>query len=816
MADFVAVIRRAVDGLSDNTPEMRVKVYERARGAVQRQLESMKPRPPETMLQRQLEKLDAAIRDVEAEYAEALPVAEEPAVQEQPQPVEEHYTAAPEEPVAEHEEPVAPHDEAPEPVRHADEETHVWQAPGEENEAVEEWHAAPLREVDAPAEEIPVAAYQAPEELHEVPAVDRHPATAQHEEYVEPIHEEWPQQPQAEIHYAVDDEHHRLTEVATEEAATLPRADFTTEPLHADSSGRLEEVWAEQAVPAVESHTEPLRAWAPEPEIVPEPRIAALEAPRPILAFGDSATHSDAPVQKPVAAKAAAEPFAWDADAFDELPPIPPARKPAEPVALGDFDDVDLFADVHNSPAKPTSKNDVPGDGWRELKELAGYDKFGSDDQISSTSVPPDLDAVTVSKLQGKSYRMEPKRRRFGIKGILLTLIGLAIVGGAGYAAWQNRSAINGMVAGLISSAPKTATVVDNKTATPPANTATKTPSTPAQANNAAAQKPAAGNTDVASADTDNTVNTKFTQRLTANGNEVDDGPAPAPSQPQVAEGKSVAEQNIAAAPAPAAPSPAAPTQSTAAQPSPPAAQPAPAASAPQPQSNAAPATPPAAPVPAQAAVANANAASPAPTSDTATTAATSPQTAPVGSEKMFLYEERLGQTSPTAIEGSVTWTLQQEKGPDGRPEPSVQGSISVPERGLTAMITFKRNSDPSLPASHLVELVFSVPPNFEGGSIDSVQRIAMKATEQDRGDPLIAVPAKITDDFHMVALNDFPDARKTNLDLLRNRDWIDIPVTYRNGRRALLTMEKGQTGTDDFNKAITAWAALGDVSSSQ
>ena len=77
MADFVAVIRRAVDGLSDNTPEMRVKVYERARGAVQRQLESMKPRPPETMLQRQLEKLDAAIRDVEAEYAEALPVAAE-------------------------------------------------------------------------------------------------------------------------------------------------------------------------------------------------------------------------------------------------------------------------------------------------------------------------------------------------------------------------------------------------------------------------------------------------------------------------------------------------------------------------------------------------------------------------------------------------------------------------------------------------------------------------------------------------------------------------------------------------------------------
>jgi hypothetical protein len=89
-----------------------------------------------------------------------------------------------------------------------------------------------------------------------------------------------------------------------------------------------------------------------------------------------------------------------------------------------------------------------------------------------------------------------------------------------------------------------------------------------------------------------------------------------------------------------------------------------------------------------------------------------------------------------------------------------------------------------------------------------------MKATEQDRGDPLVAVPAKITDDFHMVALNDFPDARKTNLDLLRSRDWIDIPVTYRNGRRALLTMEKGQTGTDAFNKVIGEWAAIGGTGS--
>jgi hypothetical protein len=176
----------------------------------------------------------------------------------------------------------------------------------------------------------------------------------------------------------------------------------------------------------------------------------------------------------------------------------------------------------------------------------------------------------------------------------------------------------------------------------------------------------------------------------------------------------------------------------------------------------------------------------------------------------MFLYEERIGQTAPTAVDGSVSWSLQREPGANGSPpEPVVQGRISIPGRGMTALMTFKRNTDPSLPASHLIEIVFSVPPDFEGGAIDSVQRIAMKQTEQDRGNALIAVPAKITDDFHMIALNDFPDARATNLDLMRTRNWIDIPLAYRNGRRALLTLQKGPEGEKAFNEAIREWGQM-------
>lgn len=73
MTDFVAVIRRAVDGLKDNNPEMRAKVYEKARSAVLKQLENMKPQPTADVIARQMAKLDAAVISVENEHADAIP-----------------------------------------------------------------------------------------------------------------------------------------------------------------------------------------------------------------------------------------------------------------------------------------------------------------------------------------------------------------------------------------------------------------------------------------------------------------------------------------------------------------------------------------------------------------------------------------------------------------------------------------------------------------------------------------------------------------------------------------------------------------------
>ncbi|MEQ8827949.1 MAG: hypothetical protein RIC82_09245, partial [Parvibaculum sp.] len=170
------------------------------------------------------------------------------------------------------------------------------------------------------------------------------------------------------------------------------------------------------------------------------------------------------------------------------------------------------------------------------------------------------------------------------------------------------------------------------------------------------------------------------------------------------------------------------------------------------------------------------------------------------------LYEERLGQQALEVKNGSVVWTLVSEPSGDGPDEQVIRGEINNPDTGLSALMTIKKNTDPSLPASHLIEIVFALPPEFDGGSIDQLQRISFKQTEADQGSPLIAVPAKITQDFYMVALNDLEEARQANTQLMRDRNWIDIPVVYGNGRQALITLEKGATGTEVFSQALNAW----------
>ena len=179
--------------------------------------------------------------------------------------------------------------------------------------------------------------------------------------------------------------------------------------------------------------------------------------------------------------------------------------------------------------------------------------------------------------------------------------------------------------------------------------------------------------------------------------------------------------------------------------------------------------------------------------------------------QKGLLYEEGAAQNQNSVDVGTVVWSIVQEAPAEGLPlEPAIRAKVEIASRNLILLMTIKRNADKALPASHIIELVFSVPDDFSGGGIDKIQRFVFKQSEQARGEALVGVPATIADGIFLIALNNLSEAVTRNTALMKEQEWIDIPLGYRTGRRALITIEKGVPGSRVFKEAFDAWEKAG------
>lgn len=179
------------------------------------------------------------------------------------------------------------------------------------------------------------------------------------------------------------------------------------------------------------------------------------------------------------------------------------------------------------------------------------------------------------------------------------------------------------------------------------------------------------------------------------------------------------------------------------------------------------------------------------------------------GVQRSILYEE--GEDTGgegTASQGAVVWGLEEETNLDGQRQSVLTASIDIPERDVKVDIRIKPNDDTSLPASHLVEIKYDFPESFAAGDVVNVPGLVMKPTEEARGDALIGASVKVQPGFFWIALSNLPNEQQRNLNLLRERGWIDIPMLYENGKRGILTLEKGPDGAVAVEKAVTDWQA--------
>jgi len=153
-------------------------------------------------------------------------------------------------------------------------------------------------------------------------------------------------------------------------------------------------------------------------------------------------------------------------------------------------------------------------------------------------------------------------------------------------------------------------------------------------------------------------------------------------------------------------------------------------------------------------------------------------------------------------VEGTVSWRFDPSKGTKG----AVYAVVDFPQRALKMQITFEPNTDQSLRASHTAEVNFITEADSPGGGVETMANIVMKASEDEVGAPSLSgsvVP--VTNGVFLVGLTE--SMRVGNLQLLKNRSWFEIPVTFATRhRRALIAFEKGASGEHALNEAFSEW----------
>ena len=188
-------------------------------------------------------------------------------------------------------------------------------------------------------------------------------------------------------------------------------------------------------------------------------------------------------------------------------------------------------------------------------------------------------------------------------------------------------------------------------------------------------------------------------------------------------------------------------------------------------------------------------------------TAAPKSQGGPTTAQRVVLYEEDPGNPQGKQYIGTATWRTETISPGSGlAPELQIRADVTIPERNMTVTWSLRRNTDQALPASHTIEIMFNLPPDFAGGGVANVPGVLMKESEQARGVPLAGLAVKVTNGFFLIGLSAVDADVQRNMQLLKERPWFDVPVVYNNGGRAILALEKGPSGDRAFADAFAAW----------
>lgn len=178
----------------------------------------------------------------------------------------------------------------------------------------------------------------------------------------------------------------------------------------------------------------------------------------------------------------------------------------------------------------------------------------------------------------------------------------------------------------------------------------------------------------------------------------------------------------------------------------------------------------------------------------------------PVAQRAALLVEAPEEPNKVKTFLGNVVWKLNNAS--DGAGDAAgvgVEADVDLPDDKMKAVVTFEKNTDSSLPASHTIKVRFVVQPGSATGDVKQISVPQLRKEDSPSGDPLAGVTVPVIQNSFLVGLSP-GNAETANMDLLRTLQWIDVPMLLTSGKIAKLTFEKGASGDRDLNDAIAAW----------
>jgi hypothetical protein len=158
---------------------------------------------------------------------------------------------------------------------------------------------------------------------------------------------------------------------------------------------------------------------------------------------------------------------------------------------------------------------------------------------------------------------------------------------------------------------------------------------------------------------------------------------------------------------------------------------------------------------------------------------------------------------NPVVSLGSTVWSTIPAPGQPARV--AVKADADLPELKMHATMTLRKNADPTLLATHTIDLKFSF---ADGAPIAGVKDVEpkMRNLGSTASEALRAVKVKISDVYFLIALAEGDQDTARNLDLMQMRAWFDFPLPLNDNRIAKLVFEKSTKGEAMVAKAFEAW----------